>query len=107
VAGDFEEVGEGGAGVALGFVAVEVELREGGVVGLDWVCVGFSGKMLMGRVVLLYRRCRVGWRQVESWRVPTHDDEAVMNGARGGDWGGESPSVACRPASANDNPPFR
>ena len=30
-----EEVGEGGAGVAFGVVAVEVELGEGGVVGLD------------------------------------------------------------------------
>ena len=34
-AAHFEEVGEGGTGVALGFVAVEMELREGGVVGLD------------------------------------------------------------------------
>ncbi len=31
----FEEVGEGGAGVAFGGVALAVELREGGVIGLD------------------------------------------------------------------------
>ena len=35
VAALLDEVGEGGAGVALGVVAVEVELGEGGVVGLD------------------------------------------------------------------------
>ena len=33
--GALEEVGEGGAGVALGGVAVLVELLEGGVIGLD------------------------------------------------------------------------
>jgi hypothetical protein len=30
-----EDIGEGGAGVALGVVAVEVELGEGGVVVFD------------------------------------------------------------------------
>ena len=37
----FEEVGEGGAGVSFGLVAVELELREGGVVGLDGSVRGF------------------------------------------------------------------
>jgi hypothetical protein len=37
----FEEVSEGGAGVAFGGVAVELELREGSVVGLDGGVGGF------------------------------------------------------------------
>ena len=36
-----EEVGEGGAGVALGGVAAVLELGEGSVVGLDWSVRGF------------------------------------------------------------------
>ncbi len=42
-----EEVGEGGAGVAFGGVAVAVELGEGGVVRLDVGVGGLEGKRLM------------------------------------------------------------
>ena len=37
----FEEIAEGGAGVALGFVAVLEELVEGGVIVLDGLVRGF------------------------------------------------------------------
>jgi hypothetical protein len=39
-----EQVGEGGAGVAFRGVAVELELGEGGVVGLDRGVGGLEGK---------------------------------------------------------------
>jgi len=39
-----EEVGEGGAGVAFGGVAVLVELGESGVVGEDWFVGGLEGE---------------------------------------------------------------
>ena len=39
-----EEIGEGGAGVALGFVAACVELGEGGVVGKDGFVGGLEGE---------------------------------------------------------------
>jgi hypothetical protein len=39
-----EEVGEGGAGVAFGFVSVLVKLGEGGVVGEDWFVGGLEGE---------------------------------------------------------------
>jgi hypothetical protein len=39
-----EQIGEGGAGIALGGVAVLQEQGKGGVVGLDWGVRGFEGK---------------------------------------------------------------
>jgi len=39
-----EKVGEGGAGVAFGFVSVLVKLGESGVVGEDWFVGGLEGE---------------------------------------------------------------
>jgi len=39
-----EEVGEGGAGVAFGFVSVLMKLGESGVVGEDWFVGGLEGE---------------------------------------------------------------
>jgi hypothetical protein len=45
-----KRVGEGGAGVALGGVAVFVELGEGFVVGLDGLVGGLQWEEVHGRV---------------------------------------------------------